>query len=75
MTFIDNVIELILISVLSGILTTVIFGVVFIYGGIMFHDEKSNSDLPVTFTFTIVILFFLSNIILFIVSVNQIFFN
>ena len=75
MTFLDNVGELILITIIGGVLTAIMFGAVTIYAGVMMSDGKDGSDSATSFTITMFVLFLVTNIILFIISVYQIFFN
>lgn len=75
MTFLDNVGELILITIIGGVLTTIFFGVVTIYAGVMMSDGKEGTESATSFAITMFVLFLITNIILFIVSINQIFFN
>ena len=75
MEFIDDVVNLAIYTVVMGIVTTIVFGIIFAVGGAMIVDDKDDSNFGNIFGGTIIALFIVANIIGFIINVNSLFFS
>lgn len=75
MEFIDDLVNLAISTVFFGIITAIVFGFIFVYGGVMIFDEKDKSNFPNVFAGTVIVLFVIANIIGLIVNVKGLFFD
>lgn len=75
MEFIDDLVNLAISTVFFGIITAIVFGFIFISGGIMIGNDKEDSKFATGYGVTIIVLFIIANIIGFIVNIKGLFFS